>query len=69
MMCAAFSSAPLLALTATASYKDISIIKESLNLKKKRWRLLLVPTGQISSMKKFFVKTLEPIAAKLKEKK
>ena len=34
MICAAFPSAPVLALTTTASYKDVSIIKESLNLKK-----------------------------------
>lgn len=43
MMCAAFSSAPVLALTATASYKDISIIKESLNLKKKTLEVIASP--------------------------
>ena len=77
MMCAAFPSAPVLALTATASYKDISIIKESLNLKKPL-EVIASPNRANLFYKKvfcegedidFFVKTLEPIAAKLKEKK
>lgn len=77
MMCAAFPSAPVLALTATASYKDISIIKESLNLKKpleviaspNRANLFYEKVFREGEDIDFIVKTLEPIAAELKEKK
>ena len=76
MMCAAFPSAPVLALTATASYKDISVIKESLNLKQpleviaspNRAKLFYEKVFRGGEDIDFFVKMLEPIAAKLKGK-
>lgn len=77
MMCGAFPSAPVLALTATASCKDISIIKESLNLKKpleviaspNRANLFYENVFREGEDIDFFVKTLDPIAAELKGKK
>ena len=51
MLCATFPSTPVLALTATASKKDISAIKESLNLKSPL-QMQLIQTQKIFFMKR-----------------
>ena len=77
MLCATFPKVPVIALTATASRKDIEVIKESLNLKNplevignpNRPNIFYKKVFRKGDDTEFFEKLLEPIACDLKEKK
>ena len=77
MLCATFPTVPVVALTATANKKDVSAIKQSLNLKNPL-EVIGNPNRPNIFYKKvlhkgddvdFFEKLLEPMAHELKEKK
>ena len=76
MLCATFPSVPVVALTATASKKDVSVIKESLNLKSplevianpNRSNIFYEKVFRQGDDVDFMVETLKPIVTQLKEK-
>lgn len=75
MLCATFPSVPVVALTATASNKDVVAIKESLNLKNplevignpNRPNILYEKVFRKGDDVDFFEELLKPIANELKE--
>ena len=77
MLCATFPNVPVVALTATASKKDIEVIKQSLNLKNplevignpNRPNIFYRKVFRKGIDVEFFEKLLEPIALDLKGKK
>ena len=77
MPCATFPNVPVVALTATASKKDIEVIKQSLNLKNplevignpNRPNIFYRKVFRKGIDVEFFEKLLEPIALDLKGKK
>ena len=76
MLCATFPSVPVVALTATASKKDVSAIKESLNLKSpleiianpNRSNIFYEKVFRQGEDVDFMKETLKPIVTQLKEK-
>ena len=77
MLCATFPTVPVVALTATANKKDVSAIKQSLNLKNplevignpNRPNIFYKKVFRKGDDVDFFEKLLEPMAHELKEKK
>ena len=77
MLCATFPKVPVVALTATASKKDVEVIKQSLNLKNplevignpNRPNVFYRNVFHKGDDMEFFEKLLEPIACDLKGQK